>query len=339
MAFSNYGNSAYNPAYNRYAPFYGNQAAYGANNVLGQMPPVASPLPGTAPTQSFTPSPGAYGNSQTFGASGYPSNASYSSTANPPGIPNSPGYQQPYRMPTASYGYNTTATSFVPGRPISPAGYAPYSPTAYPYYHPPMLYAAQASLSQQAQRKKYWSKFILNTGSTLAGLSLAAYFGMKILPKAIVSEMGIQVKNNLLSRNTKAAMLKNKARELLADANTPQWIKDLIQKDLHGKPGQALSKWQKAKLEKVLLDKAESSEVASAFLRDSLTRTMADPQFKQSTANFMQTTFDDKFQREFSDKVIDSIQKSAQEKNIIGWLYQEAQQTLKKNGSWLSRFF
>jgi hypothetical protein len=162
---------------------------------------------------------------------------------------------------------------------------------------------------------------------------------MKILPKAIVSEMGIQVKNNLLSRNTKDAMLKSKARELLADANTPQWIKDLIQKDLHAKPGQTLSKWQKAKLEKVLLDKAESSEVASAFLRDSLTRTMADPKFKQSTANFMQTTFDDKFQREFSDKMVDAIQKSAEEKNIIGWLYQEAQQTLKKNGSWLSRFF
>jgi len=189
MAFSIYGNNAYNPVYNRYAPSYGNQPAYGANSNFGQLQsPVASPLPGTIPTQGFPPSPGAYSNSQTFGANGY-SNASYNPMPNPIGTPNGLSYQQPYRTPAAQ---------FSPGRPFNPASYAPY-PAASPY----QLYASQASLSQQEQRKKYWSKFILNTGSTLAGLSLAAYFGMKILPKAIVSEMGIQVKNNLLSRNTK----------------------------------------------------------------------------------------------------------------------------------------
>lgn len=311
MAFSINGS---NP-YSRYTmPTVGQPAAYGANTALGQMmPPAAAPAFSAAPTQAFTHT----ASSQMFGATGYPL-----------GTPNSSGFAPPNRLPGAA-GYNP----FGLNRPFN----APYSPTGYPY-QTPVIYANPAALSQQEKQKKYWSKFMLNTGSTLAGLSLAAYFGMKILPKAIVNEMGVQVKNNLLSKNTRKAMLASKARELLVAPDTPKWIKDLIQKDLSSKNGNTLSKWQKAKLEKILLEKSETSEVASAFLKDSLTQTMADPKFQQSTANFMHTTFDDKFQTEFSGKMIDSIQKAAEEKNVIGWLHKKIQQTLKDNGSWLSRF-
>src|SRR5262249_5311669 len=152
------------------------------------------------------------------------------------------------RLPPANpgnYGYYPSIRSS-PNRPLNPAGYGPYASAGYPYYQQSIMYANQAALSLQEQQKKYWAKFMLNTGSTLAGLSLAAYFGMKILTKAIVSEMGVQIKNNLLPRASKETLLKHKRQELLRSAETPKWLKDLI-----GKDPKTLTTWQKAKLEKV----------------------------------------------------------------------------------------
>lgn len=258
MAFNVNGYNAYNP--------------YRYNT--GPIRPMAMPAVSfghmVAPTDSFNPTNPALNTTsyQAFTATPYYTGMAYPNLASQPTqpflstlAPSLPGinrFQPAYNNP-----YTALNT-----RPA----YNPFPGNAFPQYAttPTIIYANPPGPSQQEQRKKSWVKFMMNTGSTLAGLSLAAYFGMKILPKAIVGEMGTQVKNNLLSNNSKKLLLDEKLQNLLKSPDTPKSIKELLRKD-----PKTLNRWQLAKREKVLLESCESSEVAAKFLQDSLTQAVS----------------------------------------------------------------
>lgn len=218
---------------------------------------------------------------------------------------------------------------------------------------PTIIYAMPPELSQQEQRKKYWSKFVMNTGSTLVGLGLAAYFGMKILPKAIVGEMGTQVKNNLLSSHTRKDLLDKKVEELLASPKTPKSVKELLQKD-----PDTLGRWQQARREKLLLEHCETSEVFSKFLQDSfkqtftedyskelLTRMKAEEQIKESLSNItsdkpfmegLKNNVQDNFITPLADKYMkdeETLRKEVTDKLAGAFI-----QSMKDKGGFLSRW-
>lgn len=331
MAFNVTGYNATTP----YPPNYGTPRRPATNAVpFGHMVPSAPAPNPTFPASNFNTPP-------------YPPSPYQTATPNYSGIystiPKTSLFPQSYTQPPISYPAPSLNTGIGGYRPPYAAPANPYARPAYnpaPYYTAPptIIYAMPPEITPEQQRKKYWSKFALNTGSTLAGLGLAAYFGMKILPKAIVGEMGTQVKHNLLPSKSRKDLLEAKLKELLKSPDTPKSVKDLLSKD----PA-TLNRWQLAKREKLLLESCESSEVGAKFLQDCLERTwtqdfsehlldktQVEEQLKKRFSNL---TSDKKFMAELKKNVLDNFA-TPSTKELTATLLE----SIRENGGWLGKF-
>jgi hypothetical protein len=290
------------PSYNHYMPSYGNMAAY----------PSVSP--------DLRPS-GITGN-----------------RFQPPIRPSS--YTSPYypgQLPAPSIQPAINMRTYQP--PFSPAS------TTQPIYILPSSSndsnnGNSAPLSVYEQRKKFWSKFMMNTGSTLAGLALGAYFGKKLLPQAIAQELGSQFRMAILPQSKKDAIAKKAEQAVkgtfLSGYRKSRKIQEDINKiTLH----EALSDCTTEVLEQVRKSDYTKSLKPEEYAKDMVGKVMSDDQVQTYLGDSVKTIItdkilsDDKFKTVLMEKLKSEIDNTAQNATgFTGWLLRKFSSDLAEKG-------